>query len=144
MLDITTHGKYNKIVQVDPKTTFFIVKYIDGVVKGTGLDITGWDALKHGIIKLNYQLSTGQIINVPRYKGYLVLVEASMSIDKNGGLNNKNYHYIYIKGLADACVYVHRVSLRTNPISGEKIGDVKLYTENTPSSMSNSWKWSIY
>ena len=144
MLDITKHGKYNTVVQVDSKTTFFVVRYIDGVVRGTGLDITGWDALKNGIIKLNYQLSTGKIINIPRYRAYLHLIEASLSISKSGDLSNKNYHCVLIKGLADNCVYVHRIALRTNPISGEKIGDIKLYTENIPSEMINAWKWSIY
>lgn len=144
MLDITKHGKYNKIIEVDPKTTFFVVRYTDGMVRGTGLDITGWDNLNHGIVKLSYHLSTGKIINVPRYKSYLILVEASMSIDKKGGLNNKNYFYVYIKGLADTCVYVHRISLRTNPVSNEKIGDVKLYTEPIPAEITSSWKWAIY
>jgi len=144
MLDITKYGKYNKVIQVDPKTTFFVVRYIDGVVNGTGLDVTGWDSLDNGIIKLSYQLSTGKIISVPRYKAYLHLVEASMSIDRNGGLSNKNYFYTYIKGLADNCIYVHRISLRTNPISNERIGDVKLYTEGIPSEMLSAWKWAIY
>lgn len=144
MLDITKHGKYNKIVEVDSKTTFFIARYIDGVIKGTGLDTTGWDALHHGIVRLSYYLSTGEIINIPRYRAYLSMIEASMSIDKNGGLNSKNYHYIYVRGLGDKIVYVHKISLRTNPISNEKIGDVKLYTEPIPTEMTNSWKWSIY
>lgn len=144
MLDITKYGRYNKIVEVDPKTTYFIAKYIDGTMKGTGLAVTGWDSLKHGIIKLSYHLSTGKIINIPRYKAYFSMIEASMSIDKNGGLNNKNYHYVYIKGLADTCIYVHKISLRTNPVSNEKIGDIKLYTENIPNEMINAWKWSIY
>lgn len=144
MLDITKHGKYNKVTEVAPKTTFFVAKYIDGIVRGTGLDVTGWSSLKNGIIKLSYQLSTGKIINIPRYKAYLHLVEASMSIDKNGGLDNKNYHYVYIKGLADNCVYVHRISLRTSPVSNEEIGDVNLYTEPIPTEMTNDWKWAIY
>jgi len=144
MLDITKHGRFNKIVEVDPKTTFFIAKYIDKTVKGTGLDTTGWDVLKHGIVRLSYHLSTGKIISIPRYRAYLNLIEASMSIDKNGGLNNKNYHCVFIKGLASKCVYVHRISLRTNPISNEKIGDIKLYTESIPSEITTSWKWAIY
>ena len=144
MLDITKHGKFNKVIEVNPKTTYFIVKYIDRTVKGTGIDITGWDALQHGIVKLSYHLSTGKSINIPRYRAYLNLIEASMSIDKNGGLNNKNYFYVYIKGLADTCIYVHRISLRTNPVSNEKIGDVELYTEPIPTEMTSSWKWAIY
>jgi len=144
MEDITKYGKYNKITQVDQRETYFVAKYIDKVVKGTGLDITGWDDLNHGIVRLSYHLSTKKIINIPRYKAYLHLVEVSLSIDKNGWLNNKNYHYTYIKGLADNCVYVHRVALRTNPISGERIGDIKLYTEPIPAEITNSWKWSIF
>lgn len=144
MLDIIKYGKYNKIIEVNPKETYFVVYYGDKIIKGTGLNNTGWDLLPNGIVKFQYRLSTKKIINIPRYKAYLHLVEASLSIDKNGGLNNKNYHYTYIKGLADNCVYVHRIALRTNPISGEKIGDIKLYTEPIPIEITNSWKWSIF
>lgn len=144
MLDITKHGKYNKVTQVDPNSTFFIARYIDGVKKGTGLDITGWDGLKNGIVKLSYQLSTGKIINIPRYRAYLHLVEVSLSIDKSGGLSNKNYHCVFIKGLADNCVYVHKIFLRTNPTSNKKIGDIELYTESTPDEIVSPWKWAIY
>jgi hypothetical protein len=144
MEDITKYGIYNKIIEVDPKFTFFVAQYVDKAIKGTGLDTTGWDALPNGILKLRYILSTRQVITIPRYKAYLHLVEASMSIDKNGGLNNKNYHYVYIKGLADNCVYVHKISLRSNPVTGEKIGDINLYKEEVPAEMVSSWKISNY
>lgn len=144
MLDITKRGIYNKIIEVDPTFTFFVAQYIDKAVKGTGLDVTGWDALPNGILKLRYILSTRQVITIPRYKAYLHLVEASMSIDKNGGLNNKNYHYVYIKGLADKCVYVHKIALRNDPNLGQKIGDINLYKEEIPIEMASSWKMSNY
>jgi hypothetical protein len=144
MLDITKRGIYNKIVEVDPKETYFIAYYNGKILKGTGLDITGWDQLPHGIVKLQYRLSTGYIINILRYKAYLHLVEASMSIDKDGGLNNKNYHYTYIKGLADKCIYVHRIALRNDPNLGQKIGNIKVYTEKIPIEMTSSWKMSNY
>jgi hypothetical protein len=144
MLDVTKRGRYNKIIEIDPKTTFFITEYIDKRVRGTGLDITGWNLLSHGIVRLSYHLSTGKIISIPRYRAYLHLVEVSLSISKGGGLSHKNYHQVYIKGLADNCVYVHKISLRTNPIFNEKIGDVKLYTEPIPVEMVNDWKWSVY
>ena len=141
MLDITKYGIHNKIVEVDPKTTFFIARYRDKTIKGTGLDITGWDQLPNGIVSLSYVLSTGHIINIPKYKAYLHLVEASLSIDKDyKGLNNKNYHYVYIKGLGDNNVYVHKIALRTDPILGQKIGNVKVYIEKIPNVLSDSWK----
>ena len=144
MEDIIKHGIYNKIIEVDPMFTFFVAQYVDKVIKGTGLDTTGWDFLPNGILKLRYILSTRQVITIPRYKAYLHLVEASMSIDKNGGLNNKNYHYVYIKGLADNCVCVHKISLRNNSITGEKIGDINLYKEEVPAEITPSWKMSNY
>lgn len=144
MEDVTKYGIYNKVIEVDPMFTFFVAQYVDKAVKGTGLDVTGWDALPNGILKLRYILSTRHVITIPRYKAYLHLVEASMSIDKNGGLNNKNYHYVYIKGLADNCVYVHKISLRNNPVTGEKIGDINLYKEEIPTEMMSSWKMSNY
>ena len=144
MEDITKYGIYNKITEVDPMFTFFVAQYVDKAVKGTGLDVTGWDALSNGILKLRYILSTRQVITIPRYKAYLHLVEASMSIDKDGGLNNKNYHYVYIKGLADKCVYVHRIALRNDPNLGQQIGNIKIYTEEIPIEMTSSWKMSNY
>lgn len=144
MLDVIKRGIYNKIVEVNPNETYFIAYYSDKVIKGTGLNITGWDQLTNGIVKLQYKLSTGRIINIPRYKSYQILIEASMSIDKTGGLNNKNYHYVYIKGLADNCIYVHRIALRNDPNLGQKIGNVKVYTEKIPDILSNSWKRSVY
>jgi hypothetical protein len=144
MEDIIKRGIYNKITEVVPSQTFFIAYYSDKIIKGTGLDTTGWDQLSHGIIRLQYKLSTGRIINIPRYKAYLHLVEASMSIDKNGGLNNKNYHYVYIKGLADNCIYVHRIALRNDPNLEQQIGNIKIYKEETPTEMMSSWKMSNY
>ena len=144
MEDIVKYGRYNKIIEVVPSKTFFVACYIDKMIKGTGLDETGWDNLPHGIIKLNYVLSTGQVIAIPRYKCYLHLVEASMSIDKNGGLSNRNFHYVYIKGVTDTKVYVHRIALRNDPNLIQKIGDVKVYTEEIPNVISDSWKRSTY
>jgi hypothetical protein len=144
MLDITKRGIFNKIIEVDPDETYFIAYYSDKVIKGTGLNITGWDQLTNGIVKLQYKLSTGRIINIPRYKSYQILIEASMSIDKTGGLNNKNYHYVYIKGLADNCIYVHRIALRNDPNLEQQIGNIKVYTEEIPTEMTSSWKMSNY
>ena len=147
MEDITKYGRFNKIIEVNPKETYFIAYYSNKeVICGTGLDITGWDALpKKGIIKLQYRLSTGHVINIPRYKAYIHLVEASMSIDKNGGLNNnKNYHYVYIKGIGNKCVYVHRIALRNDPNLRQNIGNIKVSVEEIPDVLSDSWKRSTY
>lgn len=144
MLDITKRGIYNKIIEVDPMLTFFVAQYGDKVIKGTGLDTTGWDQLPNGILRLKYVLSTGRVINIPRYKAYMHLVEASMSIDKNGGLNNKNYHCVYIKGLAYNCVYVHRIALRNDPNLRQRIGNIKIDIEKVPDVLSDSWKMSAY
>lgn len=144
MEDITKYGRYNKIIEVDPTETYFIAYYSDKIIKGTGLNLTGWDQLFNGIVKLQYRLSTGHVINIPRYKAYLHLVEASLSIDKNGGLNNKNFHYVYIKGIGNKCVYVHRIALRNDPNLAQKIGNVKIHTEEIPTEMTSSWKMSTY
>lgn len=141
MEDVTKYGKFNKIIEVDPTETYFIAYYNDRAVKGTGLNITGWDNLPHGIVKLQYRLSTGHIINIPRYRAYLHLVEASLSIDRNsGGQNNTNFHYVFIKGVGNKCVYVHRIALRSDPNLGQQIGNVKVYTEEIPNILSDSWK----
>jgi len=144
MLDITKRGTYNKVIEVDPMFTFFLAVYRNKIIKGTGLDTTGWDALPNGILRLKYVLSTGQVINIPRGLAFLHLVEASMSIDKAGGLHHKNYHYVYIKSMGRKHVYVYRIALRSNPNSGQKIGDIKVYTEEVPNVLSDSWKMSAY
>lgn len=145
MIDLTRQGIHNKITQVVPENTVFVVYYENSFIIGGGLENTGWDKLRHGIVKLEYNLSTRQVIKIPRYKAYLHLVEASVSIDKQGLSDTRNFHYVFIKGLADNHVYVHKICLRTNPITGESIGDVSLYTEKIPNKIDKKiWKYSIY
>ena len=138
---ICKETKKGVLYEVVPEKTYFVAHYGDGVVKGTGLDVTGWDNLKDGIIKLQYVLSTGKVIDIPRYEKYLHLVEASMSIDKTTSeLYSKNYHYVYIKGYTGSNTLTHRILLRA--FDKEDIGKVEVIVEGGSEidNYPNAWK----
>ena len=128
------------LYEVVPNRTYFIAVYDGDVVYGGGLDNTGWDKLNDSIIQLKYVLSNGDVITLPKYKKYLHLVEASMSIDDSGGLYNKNYHYVYIKGYTGDKVITHKIHLRA--FDKEDIGKVDIYTDdlNELNGYGSSWK----
>ena len=68
------YAKYNTVRMVNPYKCHFIATYRDGKkVKGTNLYDTGWAELKDGIASLHYKLSTGQVINIPKFQAYMHL-----------------------------------------------------------------------
>ena len=137
---ITKKGVNTTIFEADPQATYFIAKYSDKLVKGTGLDVSGWDNLDDGIVMLCYVLSTGKVITIPRYKAYMHLIEVSESIDKEFRAKGKNYHNVYIKGLTDDDIVVHKIALRGENI--QDIGRVTIYKEPKENKgvYKNSWK----
>lgn len=138
---ITKQGKNNTIVEVDPDLTYFIAIYKDGVVKGTGLNVSGWDDLEHGIVRLSYALSTGQVVSIPQHNAYMHLIEVSESIDKEYRANGKNYHNVYIKGLDDSKIVVYKIALRGTSV--KDIGKTEVYTEPVENydMYKNAWKY---
>jgi len=126
---IEKKGKYGSILELDSSETYFVAYYDKYKVEGGSLDNSGWGNLDDGIKKLKYILSNGKEIDIPKYKAYLHLIEASMSVDKNtSALYAKNYHYVYIKGFTGDSVITHRISLRgKNP---DDIGKVKLFKDD--------------
>lgn len=141
---ITKKGKYKTIYEVDPSTTYFIAYYTDKTVKGKGLDNTGWDQLDNGVVSIQYVLSTGDVIRIPKYKKYLHLVEASMSIDKDSKeFYGKNYHYVYIKGYTGSAVLTHRICLRSP--DKEAVGSVDVILEGVEEldNYGNAWKEAV-
>ena len=132
------------LYEVVPDFTYFIVIYEGDVVYGSGLDITGWDSVPDGIMGMKYVLSTGKILDIPRYKKYLHLVEASTSINtSSGNLYGKNYHYVYIKGFTGESVITHKISLRSHTKDG--IGRVHVFKESLGEldKYSNAWREGI-
>jgi hypothetical protein len=126
---IEKKGKYGSILEADSSETYFVAYYDKHYIEGGGLDISSWSELDDGIVKLKYIVSNGKIIDIPRYKAYLHLIEASMSVDKNtSALYSKNYHYVYIKGFTGDKVITHRISLRGK--KPEEIGSVVVYEDD--------------
>lgn len=130
-------GKTNKVVMVNPYKTYFIAHYPGGnIIKGNNLFDTGWDALPDGILKLEYQLSTGHVIKIPPFRAYLHLVEVSDSLD--GG---RIFHAVHIKGMTAGADKVAKITiiLKQDNFSKFKIGDVIVGSEKN-TILSSSWK----
>lgn len=129
-------GKFNTVKSVNPYKTHFVAHYLNGkIIKGNNLFNTGWDVLPDGISLLQYKLSTGQIINIPKFKAYLSLIEVSDSVQ--GG---RIFHSINVKGMGfDNKVINYKIVLKQDNISKYKIGDI-LITEDTRFVQSSYWK----
>lgn len=134
--DGTVFGKTNKVTMVNPHKTYFIAYYPGGkVIKGNNLFDTGWDALPDGIVKLEYQLSTGHVVKVPRFRAYLHLVEVSDSLD--GG---RIFHAVHIKGMTnDNKTTKISIILKQDLYSKFNIGDI-IVSNKTEHTESSSWK----
>lgn len=129
-------GKTNKVTMVNPHKTYFIAHYPGGkIIKGNNLFDTGWDELPDGIAKLEYQLSTGHVVKIPRFRAYLHLVEVSDSLD--GG---RIFHAVHIKGMTDTNkVAKITIVLKQDLISKFRIGDVIVGSEKEQT-ISSAWK----
>lgn len=135
---VRIEGKYCDILNVVPEDTYLMVHYKDKVVKGGGLQDTGWRSLQDGIVKVAYHLSTGTVIEIPPiFKAYLHLVEVSKSIYTNKIV----YHYVYIKCLDQEDVVVsYRISLKQDKAKNLNIGDIYISKETLEECSSPYWK----
>ena len=124
----TVRGKYNRLEMVNPYNCYFIANYSAGkVVQGKNIIDTGWDNLQDGIESLSYKLSTGRIIQIPKFKAYLHLVEVSQTLETGA----KVFHNIHIKGLTFEGYSVnYRIVLKQDQLSKHKIGDVIITKED--------------
>jgi len=136
-VDGTIYGSHNKVESVNPHSTRFVVKYPNGnLIFGTGLFQTGWDAIPQGLSSLKYELSTGHIIEIPKYRAYLPTIEVSLGLD-----NSRIFHFINVNCLADKEVVIYKIVLRQDQISPQKIGDVIMSKQAFPKEKHNSWKY---
>ncbi len=136
-IDGTIFGRYNKVKSVNPHKCRFVAEYPDGKrIYGTGLFQTGWDQIPQGLSKLSYELSTGHIIEIPKYKAYLPLVEVSFGMD-----SSKIFHYINVNCLAEKEIVIYKIVLRQDNIKPQKIGDIIMGRKPIPSKKSMSWKF---
>ncbi len=135
--DGKVYGKHNKVVSVNPYNCYFLVKYPDGrMIKGNNIFETGWDDIPNGLSEFAYVLSTGQVINIPRFKAYLPLIECSLGVD-----GSRIFHSINVKCLEDNNVVIWKIILNQDNRSKYKIGDIILGREVLPKTMSKSWKY---
>jgi hypothetical protein len=135
--DGKVYGRHVTVTSVNPFNCRFVAKYPDGrILEGRNLFDTGWDEIPNGISALTYILSTGHVINIPKYKAYLPLVEVSDGMD-----GSRIFHAMNIKCLEDGCVAVWRIILKEVSNSPYKIGDIILSREPLPKQMSKSWKF---
>lgn len=131
------YGRHNTVTSVNPHECRFIAHYPNGeVVRGNDLFNTGWDFIPQGLSKLEYVLSTGHTITIPKFKAYLPLIEVSVGMD-----GSRIFHSINVKCLADKEVIVYKIILRQDNISKYKIGDIIIGKEKMPENFGPSWKF---
>lgn len=136
-IDGTIFGRHNKVSSINPYECRFVATYPDGSeIRGVNLFNTGWDSISNGLSKLRYELSTGHIIVIPKYKAYLPLIEVSYGMD-----GSKIFHFINVNCLADNEIVIYKIVLRQDNISPYKIGDIILAKQKIPSEEHSSWKY---
>lgn len=119
-VDGTIYGKSNKVKMINPYKSHFIVTYSDGkIVTGNNLFETGWNKVRHGIKLLQYKLSTGHLINIPKMKGYLPTIEVSETVE-----GFKLFHAINVNCIAHEEVITYRIILKEDRLDKYKIGDI--------------------
>jgi len=135
--DGTIIGRHNKVNSVNPHKCRFIATYPDGSeIKGVDLFTTGWDQLPQGLSSLRYELSTGHIVQIPKFKAYLPMIEVSYGMD-----GSRVFHFINVHCLADKEVIIYKIVLRQDDIAPQKIGDVIMSKQPLPTEKHNSWKY---
>ena len=135
--DGTIFGRHNKVNSVNPHKCRFVATYPNGSeIKGIDLFTTGWDQIPNGLSELRYELSTGHIIKIPKYKAYLPMIEVSYGMD-----GSRIFHFINVHCLADKEVIVYKIVLRQDQIVPQKIGDVIMSRQPLPTTKHTSWKY---
>jgi len=133
------YGKHNTVRSVNPYNCYFIAHYDNGKVKkGNNLFDTGWDQLKDGITKLQYKLSNGNVVEIPKFKAYMHLVEVSQSIE-----GARIFHSVNIKGLGDGESINYKIVLKEDNISKYKIGDI-IVSKDDKIMQSPQWKMAAF
>ena len=133
----TIYGRSNTVNSVNPYNCRFVAIYPDGKeVKGMNLFTTGWDDIPNGLSELRYELSTGHLIKIPKYKAYLPLIEVSDGVD-----GSRIFHFINVNCLDENCVILYKIVLREDKLTPQKIGDIIMKKEPLPISLNSSWKY---
>lgn len=135
--DGTIYGLHNCVESVNPYKCRFVATYPDGKdLKGGDLFTTGWDFIPQGLSELRYELSTGHVIKIPKYKAYKPLIEVSLGMD-----GSRIFHSINVNCLAENEVVIYRIILRQDKIKPYKIGDIIMGRSVLPNDLKTSWKY---
>lgn len=135
--DGTIFGSHNKVESINPHKSRFVATYPDGKeLKGIDLFTTGWDQLPQGLSELRYELSTGHVVKIPKYRAYKPLIEVSLGMD-----GSRIFHSINVNCLADQEVITYKIILRQDNIKPYKIGDVIMSKSSLPKDLKTSWKY---
>lgn len=136
-VDGTIYGSHNKVNSINPYNTYFVAQYPNGkVIRGKNLFETGWDNIPQGLSKLSYILSTGHIIEIPKCKAILPMIEVSVGVD-----GSRIFRFINVHCLVDKEIIVYKIVLRQDKISKWKIGDIIMSKQPLPKEMYSSWKY---
>jgi len=131
------YGRHNTVTCINPHKCHFVAEYPDGnVIRGNDLFVTGWDYIPDGLSALKYVLSTGHVVEIPKFKAYMPLIETSIGMD-----GSRMFHSINVKCLSDTEIIIYRIILKQDKISKLKIGDVVLGKERKPENFNKSWKF---
>jgi hypothetical protein len=138
--DGTIFGRYNKVNSVNPYRCRFVAFYPDGsIIFGKNLFETGWDNIPNGLCELRYELSTGHVIQIPKYKAYLPMIEVSVGVE-----GSRIFHCINVNCLAENEIVLYKVVLRQDSISPCRIGDIVMSKTNIPEKFGIGWKFTSY
>lgn len=136
-VDGVIYGSHNKVNSINPYNCRFVATYPNGKeIRGIDLFTTGWDQIPDGLIKLRYELSTGHIIEIPKFRAYLPMIEVSYGMD-----GSRIFHFINVNCMAEREVIVYKIVLRQDKIAPQKIGDVIMSRQPLPETISKSWKF---
>ncbi len=136
-IDGTIYGRYNKVDSVNPYKCRFVAAYPDGsVIVGKNLFETGWDQIPNGLCDLRYELSTGHVIQIPKYKAFMPTIEVSFGMD-----GSRIFHFINVNCLTEKEVIIYKIVLRQDNIAPQKIGDVIMSRQPLPKDKHPSWKY---
>jgi len=131
------YGAHNKVVMINPYKTRFIATYPNSkVIEGKNLIDTGWDDIPNGLSSLEFMLSTGHLVKIPKFKAYRPLIEVSLGMD-----GSKIFHCINVECVGHNELMIYKIILKQDNLSRFKIGDIVISKKKLPNHFNKSWKY---
>lgn len=139
-VDGTSYGSHNTIKMVNPYKTYFVAEYGDKKVNGNDLFNTGWNELPDGITLLSYVLSTGLVIEIPKHRAYLPMIDCSVGVDMSRIFNSINVNCLG----DDSKITTYKIFLKEDKFSKFKIGDIVISNKNNVDLNNKYWKMGVF